>query len=166
MKIAVVYQSKSGNVRALAEEIYDEIDINDKELVDIDEVIDIPEADFYFIGFGIHNNNCGIDVTQLFDDLVGIKYALFMSCGFYPTDKYKNRLLNNLRVWLPEHSVLVDTFLCQGRVEKHEKDIMLSKLPQTERQLKEMFLEGDSHPNETDLMEVRQFTRDILNAII
>jgi len=166
MKVAVVYQSKSGNIRILAEELYDSLQGVEKEIIDIDETDYIPDADFYFIGFGIRNNSCGMDIAELFENMQDIRYALFLNCGFLPTERYKEKLLNNMDVWLPEGSELVDTFLCQGRMEKHEQDIMISKIPQSEMQLRDMFAEGSTHPDEEDLSSLRFFVSEILDSIM
>ena len=43
MKYAVVYQSKSGNTRAIAEQIYDTLETEEKEMIDIDVTDQISE---------------------------------------------------------------------------------------------------------------------------
>ena len=47
MKYAVIYQSKSGNTRLIAEKIYGALNTEDKTIVDIDTEQDIPAADVY-----------------------------------------------------------------------------------------------------------------------
>lgn len=68
MKTVVVYQSKSGNTRLMAEEIYEYLGDMDKDIIDIDTDNDIPEADLYFVGFGVHNNNCSMDIVDLLNE--------------------------------------------------------------------------------------------------
>jgi len=166
MKYAIIYQSKSGNVKEMADAIFYSLKDEEAVMVDIDETDDIPDADFYFIGFAVRNNNCGMDIVNLFENLTNIKYALFISCGFLPTEKYKENILNNLDVWLPENSTLVDSFFCQGRVEKHEQEIMIAKMPHSEPQLREMFGEGNSHPDEDDLLDIELYSLHVINDLM
>lgn len=161
MKTVVVYQSKSGNTRLMAEEIYEYLGDMDKDIIDIDTDNDIPEADLYFVGFGVHNNNCSMDIVDLFERMEEGKYALFMSSGFLPTDKYKDKVLSNIEVWLPEQCELVDSFMCQGKMERHVLDIMVGKMPHAEEQLKQMYAEGSVHPNNDDMENLQEFVTRI-----
>lgn len=159
MKYAVIYQSKSGNTRLLAKEIYNSIDAEEKELCDIDEGGDIPEADMYFVGFGIHNNSCSMDIADCMENIGTAKLALFVTCGYTPTDKYKEKLEKNLEVWLPEEAEYLGMFLCQGNVEADRRKIMIAQVPHAEEQIRQMFLQGGSHPDEDDLTFASNFAK-------
>lgn len=159
MKYAVIYQSKSGNTRLLAQKIYNSIDADEKELCDIDEGGDIPEADMYFVGFGIHNNSCSMDIADCLENIGMAKLALFVTCGYTPTDKYKEKLEKNLEVWLPEEAEYLGMFLCQGNVEADRRKIMIDQMPQAEEQIRQMFLQGGSHPDEDDLISASNFAK-------
>ena len=96
MKYAVIYQSKSGNTRLIAEKIYGALNTEDKTIVDIDTEQDIPAADVYLIGFGIHGYSCSMDISDVFEQITGGKYAVFVTCGYVPTEQYKEKLEKNL----------------------------------------------------------------------
>ena len=162
MRYAVVYQSKSGNTGMLAQAIYEALDGTDKVLLDIDEDTTVPEADIYFLGFGIHNQNCGMDVSDYMNKLKGIRYALFITCGFFPTKRYKNSLLQKLNVRMPENSECIDVFLCQGKVEKQRREIMYGKTPHREKELRKIFESGRMHPDANDLSNCRDFARRVV----
>lgn len=132
MKYAVIYQSKSGNTKMLGEEIFNALDSKKKEIYDIDEGKEIPDADVYFVGFGIHNNSCSMDIVDCMEGIGMAKLALFSTCGYMPTDKYKEKLEKNLEVWLPEDAEYIDMFLCQGNVELDRRKIMISQMPHSE----------------------------------
>ena len=60
MKFAVIYDSETGNTKKIALEIYDTIGYRDKEIVNLSEDDEIPNADVYFVGFPVHQRNCGL----------------------------------------------------------------------------------------------------------
>ncbi len=165
MKYAVLYQSKSGNTRLLAEEIFNSINSEEKEIYDIDEGNEIPKADVYFVGFGIHNNSCSMDIVECMESIGIGKLALFVTCGYIPTDKYKEKLEKNLEVWLPEEAEYLDMFLCQGNVEFDRRQIMISQMPHLEDKLRQVFSMGCSHPNEDDLRAVSDFATRIQKQV-
>lgn len=166
MKYVVLYQSESGNTKKLAEEIFESIDSADKEIWDIDQVNIIPNADVYFVGFGIHNGNCSMDVIECLEVIEGSQYALFMTCGFTPSEKYKQKLMKNLDVWLPEDSELLDVFICQGKITDEQREIMIDSMPEKQEQLEEMFRQGEAHPNKGDLHAASDFAEKVQKMLI
>ncbi|MCI5647854.1 MAG: flavodoxin family protein [Fusicatenibacter sp.] len=157
MKYAVIYQSKSGNTQRVAEQIYGAISTAEKEMVDIDIDQEIPDADVYLIGFGIHGYSCSMDITDVLEQIAGKKYALFVTCGYTPTDQYKEKLAKNLEVWLPDAGEYLGMYLCQGNVESDRRKIMISQMPSKERELRQMFEMGSIHPDEEDLENAVDF---------
>ena len=157
MKYAVIYQSKSGNTRLIAEQIYGALNTEDKTIVDIDTEQDIPAADTYLIGFGIHGYSCSMDIADVFEQITGGKYAVFVTCGYVPTEQYKENLEKALEVWYPDEGEYLGMFLCQGRVEPYRRKIMISQMPSKEKEMQQMFRLGDSHPDEEDLENAIDF---------
>ena len=164
MKYAVIYQSKSGNTRLLAERIYQTIDSKDKVIFDLEQESELPSADVYFIGFGIHNHSCSIELMDLFEKLEGVRYALFITCGYTPTEQYKKTLKKNLAVWLPEDGQLLDMVICQGKVEEEQKKIMYRQMPDVEEKMRQMFQSGETHPDMEDLKSVEDFANNVQSS--
>lgn len=161
MRYAVIYESKSGNTRMLADEIYDVLDTEDKEIIDFSVNTDVPAADVYFVGFGIHNGLCSANMLDCFEQIAGGKLALFATCGFFPTDSYKAKLEKHLEVWMPDEAEYLGMFLCQGSVDPESRDKMIEKMPDKERELEQMFEEGSCHPDAEDLESVSDFALKI-----
>lgn len=161
MEYAVIYQSKSGNTRMIAEEIYDALETENKILIDLDKTAQVPEADVYFVGFGIHNGFCSMEVLDCFEEIPGGSFAIFATCGYLPTDQYKFNLVKYLDAWFPEDSEYLGMYLCQGNVETERRAIMLGQMPDKERELKGMFEIGSSHPNQEDLESAADFARNV-----
>ena len=91
MKYAVLYQSNTGNTKKIAEAIFDEINTEEKVLVDIYDMSHLPKADVYFVGFAVCNQSCSLSVMETLDSIEDSKVALFATCGFYPVEKYKDK---------------------------------------------------------------------------
>ena len=118
---------------------------------------DIPAADTYLIGFGIHGYSCSMDIADVFEQITGGKYAVFVTCGYVPTEQYKEKLEKALEVWYPDEGEYLGMFLCQGRVEPDRRKIMISQMPSKEKEMQQMFRLGDSHPDEEDLENAIDF---------
>lgn len=156
-KYAVIYQSKTGNTKKLAEQIYNTLDTNEKKLIDIDVNSIIPEADIYLIGFGVHNNFCSMDILDIFEQIRSGKIALFATCGYLPTEQYKEKLEKSLDVWLLDDVEYLGMFLCQGNIESDRRDIMIAQMFNKEKELKYMFKMGSTHPDQEDIEAVTDF---------
>jgi hypothetical protein len=141
--------------------IFQEIQNHDKHIYDVDQLSEIPSADVYFIGFGIRNNSCSIEIIDLLEKMENQNYALFLTCGNHPTEQYKQNLKRYLEVWLPENGVLLDTMICQGRAEESYREMMYQKYPDLEEKFRQMFELGSSHPDGEDLKEAAVFTRNV-----
>lgn len=157
MKYAVIYQSKSGNTRFIAEKIFEQLAAPEKELCDIDKSAQLPVADMYFVGFGVHNESCSMDMIDCMELLEGMKFALFVTCGFVPSDQYKAKLEKMLEVWFPENAEYLGMYLCQGKVEKKQQQTMIEEMPEAGEQLQQLFLMGSSHPDEEDIRMAGEF---------
>ena len=118
---------------------------------------DIPAVDTYLIGFGIHGYSCSMDISDVFEQITGGKYAVFVTCGYVPTEQYKEKLEKNLEVWYPDEGEYLGMFLCQGNVESDRRKIMISQMPSKEKEMQQMFRLGNTHPDEEDLENAVDF---------
>lgn len=163
MRYAVMYQSKSGNTRKLAKEIYGCIYSAEKELVDIDIMTGIPQADVYFIGFGVYNGTCSMEIIDCIEAIQEGYIALFTTCGFSATKEYKEKIENEMAVWISEDVEYLGMFLCQGSVPEEVREAILGKLGDKEDIVKLIFEFGSTHPDEIDMAAVVEFTIEIQN---
>lgn len=161
MKYTVLYQSKTGNTKQVARAIYDAISSPDKYIYDVEEIQQVPQSDVYFIGFGIHNGSCGMDIIEAMEDIYDAQYAIFATCGSMPTEGYKKKIGKNLDVWLPEDADFLGMFLCQGKVEDEVRQAMIDKMPEKGQELAQLFDEGSHHPDQEDLEKAAEFARGI-----
>lgn len=164
MKYAVIYHSETGNTKRVADAIYNALPDGDKIILPIEQADTALEADVYFVGFSIRNNTCGIETMNFLDQIQGGKVALFATCGYFPADSYKDQLERRLSVWLPDYAEYLGMFLCQGKVDDAQAEKMIQNMPDVESQLKTMFQEGQSHPNDDDLSNAAQFAEQIVQS--
>ena len=166
MKYAVIYQSKSGNTKCVAETIFEHLPPGESELCDIDETVQLPVADIYFVGFGIHNESCSMDIIDCMELLDKSSFALFVTCGYAPSEGYKAKLENMLEVWFPENARYLGMYLCQGKIERKQQEVMREAFPEAAQQLRQLFIMGSSHPDEEDLKEAGEFADQIQKEVI
>ena len=165
MKYAVLYQSDTGNTESLAMAIYDSIDSQNKELVKLDEDVEIPEADVYFVGFPVHNQNCSFMIMDCLDKIENGGVALFATCGMYTSEKYIEKIEIAMSVWLSDSVEYLGIYVCQGRITTEQRNAFIEDMPQVSAKLEEMFDEGEIHPDEEDLREAAVFASNVQNVI-
>lgn len=161
MNYAVVYQSKTGNTKKVAEEIYWSLNSDEKCLINLSERKEIPVSDVYLVCFGVHNRNCGMDVIDSLEQIENGKIALFATCGFTPAERYKVKLENSMMVWMPDNAEYLGMFLCQGEVDSGQRDKFVNEMPERADQLYEMFENGIGHPDREDLNNAVRFVREL-----
>jgi flavodoxin len=162
MKYAVIYYSETGNTKIVAEKIYETINSRDKIMVNLKEDTNIPKADLYFVGFPIRQKNCPMQIVDALEQIESGKIVLFATCAMNPTEKYKGKLEKALAIWMPDDVEYLGMFLCQGRTTKAQKEVFYNASPEYKDKMREMFDEGDYHPNSVDLDNAEKFVKTIL----
>ena len=162
MKYAILYLSETGNTKQLAEEIYLCLNNRDRTLVNIKETNEIPEADFYFIGFPVHNRTCALEVLDLLDNLEFADIAMFATCGLSPESKYKQHIENGLLPWINCSCNYRGLFICQGSCSEQFRTKLLASAPESVSMLESIFEEGKGHPDDDDFDAIDEFVEDLI----
>ena len=165
MKFSVIYDSETGNTKKVALEIYDTIGYRDKEIVNLSENVAIPDADVYFVGFPIHQRNCGLKIIDCLEQIETGKVVLFATCGMSPTETYREKLEDKFSIWISDGAEYLGLFLCQGETSIHQQKRFLETHPNISVELSEMLVNGIGRPKEDDLEQVIRFTEQILRKI-
>ena len=169
LEYAVLYQSETGNTRQVAAEIFEAIPSDCKDLINLCECRQVPEANVYFVGFGVHKGTCGRKVIDCLSQLSNKKVVLFATCGAKPLEEYRKTVENNVVAWLEDDNEYLGMFMCQGKMlmevrKKYEE----SQTPENMSHIKRMienFDEAMLHPNVEDLQKVRRFTLEMLGQL-
>ena len=90
---------------------------------------------------------------------------MFSSCGYVPTEEYKAVIERKVEVWLSEEAEYMGMYICQGRVQEDQKEIMRMNMPDKVDILDRMFGMGDMHPNIQDCHEAAAFAKSIQTGV-
>ena len=161
MKALVAYMSKTGNTKKVAQAIYEALDC-EKEIMRIDQVVDIGRYDLSFLGFPMQRFGPDPKTVSFLRTHCqpGRGVALFVTHAA-PEDA------NELPEWLERFrsaaagANIVGMFDCQGQLAKGTKFIM-SILPN--RELRAMAKRDNSQgqPDAARLDRARAYAREML----
>ncbi|RHS94853.1 flavodoxin family protein BilS [Erysipelatoclostridium sp. AM42-17] len=167
MKIAIIYDSLTGNTKMLAQHI--EMTCQNEEIVYIGKPKEI-QADLYFIGSWTDKGNCSESIQQYVKTLDNKKIVYFATCGFGGSQTYFDQLKQRFKQILPASTTLVDCFICQGKMPESVKQRYLSLLKKNpdNQQLQlalNNFEQALSHPDQQDLNNLQNLTLQIIHQV-
>lgn len=151
MRSAVVFDSRTGNTKLLAQWIAEEI----KDCVYCGDIDNAVEADTYFVGFWTDKGSCTDKVKNFLESLHGKKIYLFGTAGFGVSDEYFEKILNGVKVLIPDDNEIMEMFMCQGKMpmvvrDRYEKMLAYPDKAAQAQMLIKNFDMALSHPDEKD----------------
>lgn len=167
MNYQVVYESRNGNTKAIAEAMMAVLPPESAKLVDIDTAVPSKDADVYCIGYGVHASICSLKLLDFMELLNGKTILLFATCGLEPTEAYRKLLERNIEPFLPDRCDYRGMFLCQGAIADDgittlQKHIEKSGNPDQLQQLDELVCRAQTHPDPDDLDAAGKFVKTTL----
>lgn len=167
----VLYQSQTGNTKKLATEMFAALPGMSKDLISLDELQSLPDADTYFIGFCVHYGTCSIEIGNVLSSLSGKNVALFGTCGIGNCADYFKSIENSANIWLEDDNHYLGAYFCQGKMPlkirqkfEHmirERDCDADKI---KAQLQN-FDEAMIHPSQDDLHQAAEFAQQCIQSI-
>lgn len=160
MKIAIVYDSVTGNTKLLADTIYEVCEGFDVSIYKeyCDEILD---ADVIFVGSWTDKGEPSWKIKAVYDKLRDKKIFVFGTCGFGGSEEYYNRLFENTKKYINDSNEILDYYFCPGKLsmsikEKYEK--MLEDKPNDQRILNmiDNFNKVLDRPNADDLDKLKE----------
>lgn len=159
MTCAIVYSSRTGNTKQLAEAVQAALPAclymgppDDAALA----------ADRLYIGFWTDKGTCDAATADFLSKISGKEVFLFGTAGFGGEAAYFESILSRVAQCLGPDNTLIGSFMCQGRMpmavrERYEK--MLSAPPSPRmpdpRKMLENFDHALTHPDEEDLAHLK-----------
>jgi len=134
MKCCVIYYSKTGNTKKLANSIADELGIEPK---DVKKIKGIDDDSIVFLGSGLYANKLKKNMVDFIcnNDFKGVRVALFGTSW-----KGKGKEISEMEKLLkPKGAVIKGKYFCKGN----------------------FFLFGRGHPSEDELNDARKFARKL-----
>lgn len=167
MKYSIIYSSKTGNTKMLAESIREEVDAKNCNYFGAPSE-EGTQADLIFVGFWTDKGTCDEKTKEFLHSLKDKHIFLFGTAGFGSDPSYYDRLLHNVSQNINDSNTIVGTYMCQGKMPaavltRYEK--MLQACPGDEKLLAFMhnYETALAHPNEEDCTQLKILVHSIIN---
>ena len=168
-KYSIVYSSKTGNTKKLAETIYNFLPQNECEYYGAVDKIDGKLSDVIYIGFWTEKGNADSLTVEFLNKLKGKKIFLFGTAGYGESEKYFDSIINNVKKNIDSSNTVIGTFMCQGKMplsvrERYKKMKEQNTVSFNVDNLIANFDKALSHPNENDLKTLEQIVKKYLEV--
>ena len=163
MKIAIVYSSRTGHTKLLADTIREALSEDTCVYFGAPDEKAL-EADRIYAGFWTDKGTCDSDSAAFLKTLTDQELFLFGTAGFGVSADYFQKVLGKAEKNVPAGVSLVGSFMCQGKMpmsvrERYEK---MQKSPIPVPNIKSLIENFDlalSHPDEKDLADLKAAIR-------
>ena len=165
MKVAICYESATGNTAQVAQAIRQAC--GEETILTFGGPADVSQADLVFAGYWVNKGICSPEMEAFFQTLSGKKVALFATAGA-AGEPYFHSLEERARKLLPPDARVLGAFYCQGRMSPGIRAGYLAQLkedpdnPRLKASLAN-FDQAQSHPDQTDLDGAGDFARQMLS---
>lgn len=117
MKGIIIYSSKTGNTKRMAEKIYEAL--KDKYQMEIEDIKDSPDAkdyDFVLLGGWIDRGTLEAKSLKYINQIKNKNIGLFATLGAMPDSEHGKKVLKNLKDLLKDRESL-GQYICPGQVD-------------------------------------------------
>ena len=164
-RYSIIYSSKTGNTKKLAETIYKILPRNECDYYCAADKIDYELSDVIYIGFWTEKGDADSLTIEFLKQLKNKKIFLFGTAGYGESEKYFKNIVDNVKKNIDSSNTIIGTFMCQGKMPlsvlerykrmKEQKSFMFNI-----DNLIANFDKALSHPNEND---IKKLEKTILN---
>lgn len=164
MSLLVVYSSRTGNTRKVAEAALKALP-GQAVLAPVEEAPALDGHKAIAVGFWVDRGRPDQKALRYMQDLKGCKVAAFGTLGAAPDSPHAQDVLRQTKDLLQDNDLL-GLFLCQGRVDPAVTKFMQrsGKHPMTQERLDNL-REAERHPDKTDLENARSFFKNLYDKI-
>lgn len=167
MKSIVIYSSRTGNTKKVAEAIVSALPQGTPCVAVKEMPANLDAYDLVFIGFWVDRGSANAEAKAVMNKLANKNIAVFATLGAYANSEHATKALDNGIAELPENANVVGKFICQGAVDPKVIEMMYKMFPagsvhgkSPERDA--LHAEAAKHPDKADLEHARAFARDVL----
>ena len=159
MKTSIVYSSKTGNTRQLADAIAAALPENDILYIGTPCEAALA-ADRLFIGFWTDKGSCSSEISAFLKTVKGKQVFLFGTAGFGGDAAYFDKVLSAVKKHLDGSNTLLGSYMCQGRMPQSVRDRYVKMkaspvpIPNVDSMI-ENFDRAATHPDAEDLQKVK-----------
>lgn len=165
MKTLLIYSSKTGNTRKVAEAIGEALQVKP---VPVEENPNPEAYDLIVAGYWVDRGTADGKMKAYLSKLSGKKVALFATLGAEPDSEHAAKCLDNGAALLGEGSEVVGKFICQGKVSDEMVELMKKMFPaghhhaMTPERLTRI-KKAASHPDAADLAAAKEYFGNLRN---
>ncbi len=170
MKTVVLYSTRTGNTKKVAEAIAGALPEGTPCLSVKEMPADIADYDCVFLGFWVDRGNADKDSQEALKKLSNKQVALFATLGANPKSEHAAQSLDKAAEFLPEGVRLAGKFICQGAVDPKLIEMMYAKFPPghphgrtPEREA--LHAEAAKHPDAADLENAKAFAAAVMKQL-
>ena len=168
MKAKVLYSSKTGNTKLIAEAIFNALPAG-AEIHNIGEITSLGESGLVFFGVWIDKGTMDNASREALPLIATKKVALFATLGAEPDSDHAKRALESVSVLLREQRCeIMGTFICQGKIDPAIIE-MMKMMGQGQDNPHRMTPEREArhreaakHPDKTDLENAVTFAKAMI----
>lgn len=156
MTYSIVYSSKTGNTKMLADALHQALPADDCLYFGAPDAQALA-AERIYIGFWTDKGSCDAETAAFLAQLTHQEIFLFGTCGFGGGVTYFEQILARVRDLLPESVQLVGSYLCPGKMPQSVRDRYVriaEEEPAKRSHMQKMIFNFDcalSHPDANDL---------------
>lgn len=156
MTYSIVYSSKTGNTKMLADALHQALPADDCLYFGAPDAQALA-AERVYIGFWTDKGTCDAETAAFLAQLTQQEIFLFGTCGFGGGVAYFEQILARVRDLLPESVQLVGSYLCPGKMPQSVRDRYVriaEEEPAKRSHMQKMIFNFDcalSHPDANDL---------------
>lgn len=155
MNCAIVYSSRTGNTRMLAEALRAALPPQACVYFGPPDGAALA-ADRLYVGFWTDRGACDADTAAFLSQLVDKEVFLFGTAGFGGAPAYFEGIVQRTRRCLPAGNALIGAYMCQGRMPaavraRYERMLASPSPAPNLRELLDNFDRAASHPDGADL---------------
>ena len=165
-KYSIIYSSKTGNTKKLAETIYNALPQNECSYYGTVDKIDDELSNVIYIGFWTEKGNADLLTLEFLKKLKNKKIFLFGTAGYGESEKYFDVIINKVKKNIDSSNTIIGTFMCQGKMplsvrERYEKMKEQNNISLNIDNLIINFNKALLHPDERDLKRLEKIIKNI-----
>ena len=164
MKILVTYSSRTGNTKKVAEAIHKVMPAG-TDLAPIESAPDPDNYDLILLGFWVDRGTVDELAQSYMAKVTDKRVGLFATLGEYPDSAHARQSMENARELISPPNELVESFICQGRIDPALTE-RFRKLGHMTPERRKLHRDAAAHPNEDDFADAQRVFGEILNRVL
>lgn len=162
MKYSIIYSSRTGNTRLLAEKIKESIPGGVSYFGAADAAA--LDANLIFVGFWTDKGCCDDIIADFLKQITTQKVFLFGTAGFGASDDYFDKILAKVKDCLKNPQNVVGQFMCQGKM---PASVLARYQNMEESHLKHLLIDNFNkaltHPDNDDMIKLANAVKKVLS---